>query len=200
MRPVVPRAGAAGGTAAALSEGVGCVHPIVTELQPERPGAVVRCGHHSAHGRVRGSFAPDSVRFAPRPGGTALSGEGAEPEGGLRFEVHVELSERHAVCRVRGDLDAFTGPQLQHALRRLANGVSLIIDLADVPFIDSAGLRALVMRIRQLRQSGGETAVCCSRPTVNRTLQLTGFDRLVPVVTTREEAIDLLAESQAGRR
>lgn len=69
----------------------------------------------------------------------------------------------------------------------------MIIDLSAVPFIDSAGLRALVARIRWIREAGGDTVVCSNRPAVNKALQLTGFDRFVPVAPTKEEAAEILA-------
>jgi anti-sigma B factor antagonist len=65
---------------------------------------------------------------------------------------------------------------------------ALLIDLSGVSFLDSAGLGALIGGIRRTREMGGAVAVACGRPTLIRLLRTTGFDRLVPVADTVEEA------------
>ena len=66
--------------------------------------------------------------------------------------------------------------------------------------MDSAGLGALIGGIRRAREADGEVAVACSRPTLTRLLHTTGFDRIVPVTETLEEAVDALlnAPTDAG--
>ena len=117
----------------------------------------------------------------------------------LSFDVQIELEEAHAVCRLMGELDSFTVSHLHHALADVPPTSALVIDLCDVPFIDSAGLRALVGRIRWARECGTDVVVCSSRAATNKALAITGFDRFVPVVPSREEAAAML-EAQAQSR
>ncbi len=117
----------------------------------------------------------------------------------LRFDVQVELEEAYAVCRLVGELDSFTVPQLHHALSDVPPTSALLIDLSEVPFIDSAGLRALVGRIRWARECGTDVVVCSNRAATNKALALTGFDRFVTVVPSRAEAAATL-EAQARLR
>ena len=79
----------------------------------------------------------------------------------------------------------------------LAGAARLLIDLSDVPFMDSAGLGALIGGIRRAREAGGDVAVACSRPTLTRLLHTTGFDRIVPVTETVEEAASALATAES---
>jgi anti-sigma B factor antagonist len=60
--------------------------------------------------------------------------------------------------------------------------------LADVPFVDSAGLGGLIGGVRGVRELGGEVAVVCSRPTLNRVLHTSGLDRIVVIAASVEEA------------
>jgi anti-sigma B factor antagonist len=92
------------------------------------------------------------------------------------------------ICRPVGDLESFTVSQFRQALAEMADGSCLIIDLSGVPFIDSAGLGALIGGIRRTRERGGRVAVACSRPTLVRLLRNTGFDRIVTVAETVDEA------------
>ncbi len=109
------------------------------------------------------------------------------------LEIQVEESADHTVCRPVGELDAYTVGQFRESLAELSSAPRLLIDLSAVPFMDSAGLGALIGGIRRAREAGGDVAVACSRPTLTRLLHTTGFDRIVPVTETVEEAALALA-------
>lgn len=99
-----------------------------------------------------------------------------------------ETPEGYTVCRPVGELDAFTVSQFRQALADMASNHRLLIDMSGVPFVDSAGLGALIGGIRRARELGGDVAVACNRPTLSRLLKTTGFDRIVTVAETIEEA------------
>ena len=109
------------------------------------------------------------------------------------LDIEVLEDGGHTVCRPVGELDAYTVGQFRESLSSLATTPRLLIDLSQVPFMDSAGLGALIGGIRRVREAGGEVAVSCSRPTLTRLLHTTGFDRIVPVTETVEEAAAALA-------
>ncbi|MCU1452244.1 MAG: anti-sigma-factor antagonist [Acidimicrobiales bacterium] len=108
------------------------------------------------------------------------------------LEIEIQDSTEYTLCRPVGELDAYTVTQFREALGELASRPRLIIDLSAVPFMDSAGLGALIGGIRRAREQGGEVAVACSRPTLTRLLHTTGFDRIVPVAATIEGAAGAL--------
>jgi anti-anti-sigma factor len=109
--------------------------------------------------------------------------------------LEIETDDRgdHALCRPVGELDAYTVSAFRDALSELATKPRVVIDLSEVPFMDSAGLGALIGGFRRTRENGGEVAVACSRPTLTRLLHTTGFDRIVPVTETVDEAIAAVA-------
>lgn len=117
-----------------------------------------------------------------------------EPEEGLVLSVEVDEAEGYTICRPVGELDAYTVSQFREALAELASSPRLLIDMSDVPFVDSAGLGALIGGIRRAREMGGDVAVSCSRPTLTRLLKTTGFDRIVTVVDNVEAAAAALLE------
>ena len=110
--------------------------------------------------------------------------------------LRIDLDERddYTICRPVGELDAYTVGQFREALGELASRPKLLIDMSDVPFVDSAGLGALIGGIRRAREVGGDVAVCCNRPTLVRLLHTTGFDRIVTVTETVESAAAALLE------
>jgi anti-sigma B factor antagonist len=108
-----------------------------------------------------------------------------------------ETPQGYTICRPIGELDAFTVSQFRQALAEMASSHRLIIDMSGVPFVDSAGLGALIGGIRRARELGGDVAVACNRPTLTRLLRTTGFDRIVTVTETVEEAIKALEEEDS---
>jgi anti-anti-sigma factor len=84
-------------------------------------------------------------------------------------------TETNSVLIVRGDLDVGVGVEFVDAVDKVLAGdqsnVEVVIELGDVDFIDSSGLRALL----QLRQTYGERVrVGAISPAVQRLLELTG--------------------------
>lgn len=110
------------------------------------------------------------------------------------LEIHIEERDNYTLCRPSGELDAYTVGAFREALSKLAGHSHVIIELSEVPFMDSAGLGALIGGIRRAREAEGAVAVACGRPALTRLLHTTGFDRIVPVTESLEDAEDALEE------
>ncbi len=111
------------------------------------------------------------------------------------LEIDVENLDTHTVLRPRGEIDAYTVANFRERIGDLALEPRLLIDLGSVPFMDSAGLGALIGGIRRIRDSDGEVVVACGEGALARLLHTTGFDRIVPVVETAEEALASLVDA-----
>jgi len=96
----------------------------------------------------------------------------------------------YVVLRPMGDIDAYSVGKFREALAGLADTPKIVIDLSEVPFMDSAGLGALIGGIRRARDNEGLVVVACDRPSLTRLLHTTGFDRIVPVAESLDEAIE----------
>lgn len=116
------------------------------------------------------------------------------------FTVQSELvPDGYTLCHPAGELDAFSVHQFRQALAEVASSRRLIIDLSAVPFVDSAGLGALIGGIRRARELGGTVAVACARATLASLLHTTGIDRIVNVTPTVAEAAAWLEEAELAR-
>ncbi len=105
----------------------------------------------------------------------------------LKIETE-HTDDGFTICRPIGELDAFTVSQFRQALAELASQPRLVIDMSAVPFVDSAGLGALIGGIRRARELGGDVVVVVNRPGLVRTLKTTGFDRIVAMTETLDAA------------
>jgi anti-sigma B factor antagonist len=83
---------------------------------------------------------------------------------------------------VAGELDLATADEFSRAVRSgLATG-AVIIDVQEVTFLDSAGVRALNTALRESAENGRELQVCVGmHPGVVQVLEMTGMLELLPV-------------------
>ena len=105
------------------------------------------------------------------------------------MRVQCDETSTAVICQVIGNLEHLTVGTFREELARLQGNNRVIFDLSAVPFVDSAGLGALIGGVRRLRALGGEAVVCCARPSVARVLDMVGLGRVVAVVGNVDEAI-----------
>jgi anti-sigma B factor antagonist len=105
----------------------------------------------------------------------------ADDPGSLQLTV--AEGDGHAEVAVRGEVDIHTCTELERTLTTLADkGVNVItLDLGEVAFIDSSGLRALVVGHKALQDRGGSLVVANPSPSTARLLEVTGLDGLFDV-------------------
>ena len=95
------------------------------------------------------------------------------------MDPSIRQNEDRVLVALRGELDVTDAASAAVALIALAaRDCEIIVDLADLEFIDSSGLAALVLARRHARQAGGDLLLAAPQQQVLRLLTLT---RLVEV-------------------
>ena len=96
------------------------------------------------------------------------------------LSLRVNRDHNSAEVTAVGEVDIHTCAQLEEALLGLVgDGVSKVtLDLADVAFIDSSGLRALVVAHKALEENGGSLVVANPSSMAARLLEVTGLKTL----------------------
>jgi anti-sigma B factor antagonist len=96
------------------------------------------------------------------------------------------------VVRVTGEVDMSHEEELRGELRTAvaADTRGIVVDLTECEFIDSSGVRALLLsREAQHPEDGAERlAVAASSEQILRILSVMGIDRVIPIRPTVEEA------------
>ena len=84
------------------------------------------------------------------------------------------------VVRVRGEIDMAAAPVFRERLTGVieSNGDDVVVDLADVSFMDSSGLVVLVEAHQKLETASRKLLIARPSPAVTRVLEVTGLDRL----------------------
>ncbi|HVF76431.1 MAG TPA: STAS domain-containing protein [Acidimicrobiales bacterium] len=86
------------------------------------------------------------------------------------------------ICSLAGELDSFTAPSLHGTFARAGTPHELVVDMAGVTFVDSAGIAALAAGVRNLQAAGTGVVVSVPAAHMRRLLRSIGLDRLAPVV------------------
>src|SRR5690242_19621399 len=87
------------------------------------------------------------------------------------------------VVRLAGRLDSQSAPSAEERLTQLIAGAAprLAIDLTDLEYISSAGLRVLLLVARKVQQADGKLAVFGLASGVREVFSISGFDTIFTV-------------------
>ena len=98
------------------------------------------------------------------------------------------------VVTVTGELDVYTAPDLRKALGEAVGegAMDVVVDLLNVPFVDSMGLGVLVESSKSLKAKGGVLRIVCDDRRIARILEITGLDRVLVLHSTLRDALESL--------
>lgn len=109
-------------------------------------------------------------------------------------ELEIDRSDDfpQEVLSLRGPLTAGNASIFQNAIRREEPAPTLILDLSDVPYIDSAGLGCLVSAFVSRQKAGRKMILSGINPRVQKLFEITRVQDLFLIFSSPEEAIAAL--------
>jgi anti-anti-sigma factor len=106
--------------------------------------------------------------------------------------ITTETRDGVAVAHLSGSLDMPAGKMFRETVEIEARKSDLILDMAQVDFMDSAGLAALVLVIRGHKSAGKRCALASPTPIVAKILKMTAIHQLALIEESLDTAIKLL--------
>ena len=93
------------------------------------------------------------------------------------MELQFTVQETVGVVAVNGSLDASTAAELnEYVSTQISAGNSqLVLDLSQVEFLSSAGLRAILVSLKESRREGGDLRLAAAQPGTEKVLKISGF-------------------------
>ena len=106
------------------------------------------------------------------------------------------MSDELQVLRPEGRLDAEPSPELTRQAHDLIGkgGRRLLLDLKDLYYISSAGLRATLALAKEMAAVGGRLAIASPNPQVLEVFDISGFVSVIDVHRSTESATARLLE------
>lgn len=105
------------------------------------------------------------------------------------MEADVEERGDVVIVRVHGRLDAASSPQLEKRISAIIDSghFKLILNLEDVDYLSSAGMRLMLSASKKLKNLEGKLVVCSLNEEVMDVMKMAGFHQVIEIYSTEEE-------------
>jgi anti-sigma B factor antagonist len=113
----------------------------------------------------------------------------------VTVQDHLRIDVRHEQDRVvlglHGELDLASAPLLQRKIESAEIGATamVVLDLQELQFIDSTGLRIILSANERSRERGQEFAVTRGSQQVQRLLTITRVDEHLRIIGSPDEML-----------
>ncbi len=110
------------------------------------------------------------------------------------LKVKIKEMDDKTVLQVEGRLDATSAPVLENKLDEIIGSGRkyLVIDLAKVDYLSSAGMRLLLATTKKLKKAEGNLHFCSVNDEVMEIIKMGGFERILMIFPTEREALSSL--------
>ena len=107
-------------------------------------------------------------------------------------QVQVTKDGDTGVVSVAGDFDVAAAARVEGALLSLEDGTNqvIVLDLREVRFLDSTGLRTITSADARARREPHELRIVRGPEQVQKLLHLTGMDKILPLVDSPDQSPD----------
>ena len=110
------------------------------------------------------------------------------PSAPGELTVDISMSGQTARVALAGELDIATAPRLEQQLAELAPEVTrVVLDLRELAFIDSTGLRVVLGLANGLGENSARVVLVKGPDPVQRVFTLTGADRELTIIDDPSE-------------
>ena len=116
-----------------------------------------------------------------------------------RFKASMEIQQERIgntlILMLEGRVDGTNGRDFQAALEAAIEGseTAVILDLEQLSYIASAGLRVILLMAKTLRNQNAEFAVFSLSESIREIFAISGFDKIVNIHNSKDEALAALS-------
>ena len=106
------------------------------------------------------------------------------------MDIKITKENGISIISFEGSLDTNTSKEAGDQLDRLVEEgeLKLLIDLTNLEYVSSSGLRILLATSKKIKVLKGEMRICGLNETVNEVFEISGFTMIFKVLKTIEEA------------
>ena len=112
----------------------------------------------------------------------------------LTVERYEGVAEDQRILLLKGPITIETTPQFERAVRN-EQAETMILDLSDVPYVDSVGLGSLVATYVSHQKKGRCLVLTGVTPRVNKVMEITKVKNFFVTFPTTWEAVEALANT-----
>ena len=107
------------------------------------------------------------------------------------MKIGTETKSGAIILAPEGDIDLAHSPTLRSSLRQAQAGKPqrLIVDLAQVDYMDSSGVATLVEALQTARRNTTKMVLCCMKDRVRSIFEIARLDTVFTIVDSRDAAM-----------
>ena len=107
------------------------------------------------------------------------------------MDIRENKSGKVNIVSLHGSIDALTAEHITDRLNEVISKgeIHLVLDMSQVDFMSSAGLRSILGALKQTRRKGGDLYIAASPPGVARILKMSGFMTISHTFESVDEAV-----------
>lgn len=109
------------------------------------------------------------------------------------LDIELKEYEEVKIVLVEGKMNTASSPELGNYLTDLIEKGfnSILLDLKDVDYISSTGLRVILQTGKKLKTTGGKIVICGLNETLEEVFRMSGFSMMFDVTKNEEEGLTL---------
>ena len=107
------------------------------------------------------------------------------------MDLKTDTSNGVLIAAPEGRIDGINALQFQQALNgNIDDSTSgVVIDMSDLNYISSAGLRAVLLISKALQQREARLVLCALQAPIREVFQISGFDQIIDIRDDRDGAL-----------
>ena len=99
------------------------------------------------------------------------------------LNLRTEENGKEVTIYIEGKMDTNTSPQVSDEIAKYTDSAEkIILDLDNLNYVSSAGLRVFVMTDQQMKVNGGELNVRNVPNGIMDVFEMTGFDNMLTII------------------
>jgi anti-sigma B factor antagonist len=110
------------------------------------------------------------------------------------MDISHEEKEGIVCVKISGRLDGETAADAEAKVREILDQGKnrLLFDLSRMDYISSAGLRVVLMTVKELQRKSGRVVLCALRPYVKEVFEVSNFATIIPITDSVEAGLKRL--------
>ncbi len=109
--------------------------------------------------------------------------------------MNTEQKEGVLIAKPEGRIDGVNARDFHEALTKAigADSSPVLVDLAAINYISSAGLRTFLLVAKTLQQRSAQFALCSLSDPIREIFEISGFDKIIAIHPSEDEALAALS-------
>lgn len=108
------------------------------------------------------------------------------------MEIEVDKRQSCTILKIKGDVDLYSSPQVRKQIINLVSkkNTSLLVDFAEITYMDSSGVATLVEALQMTNRNGGKLRLFNMKQVIRDVFELSRLDKVFDIYENEQKALE----------